>query len=223
MTAINTTRCRVPKIVTTTTLVAVVVLTLVVASDATAQSGSSGMVVFGTSLSDPGNAFALSGEAGTSPSFMVLAAGGAGGQGSDVASVSARNALTTLCETYWYPLYAFLRSRGHSAEDAEDITQAFFARLLEKHTLRHADPDRGRFRSFMIATDRYMTFAEERNRPRSYDYPFTFVEIHLNKDGTGEGKMAVATQLQFDKKKNTIVFENYSTEPVRLTNVKVEK
>jgi len=71
MTAINTTRCRVPKIVTTTTLVAVVVLTLVVASDATAQSGSSGMVVFGTSLSDPGNAFALSGEAGTSPSFMV--------------------------------------------------------------------------------------------------------------------------------------------------------
>ena len=75
----------------------------------------------------------------------------------------------------------------------------------------------------LIATDRYMSFAEVRNRPRTYDYPFTFLEIHLNKDGTGEGKMAVATQLQFDKKKNTIVFENYSTEPVRLTNVKVEK
>lgn len=75
----------------------------------------------------------------------------------------------------------------------------------------------------LIATDRYMTFAEVRNRPRTYDYPFTFLEIHLNKDGTGEGKMAVATQLQFDKKKNTIIFENYSTEPVRLTNVKVEK
>ena len=75
----------------------------------------------------------------------------------------------------------------------------------------------------MIATDRYMSFAEVRNRPRTYDYPFTFLEIHLNKEGTGEGKMAVATQLQFDKKKNTIVFENYSTEPVRLTNVKVEK
>ena len=75
----------------------------------------------------------------------------------------------------------------------------------------------------LIATDRYMSFAEVRNRPRTYDYPFTFLEIHLNKEGTGEGKMAVATQLQFDKKKNTIVFENYSTEPVRLTNVKVEK
>jgi hypothetical protein len=75
----------------------------------------------------------------------------------------------------------------------------------------------------LIATDRYMSFAEVRNQPRTYDYPFTFLEIHLNRDGTGEGKMAVATQLQFDKKKNTIVFENYSTEPVRLTKVKVEK
>jgi hypothetical protein len=75
----------------------------------------------------------------------------------------------------------------------------------------------------MIATDRYMTFAEQRNQPRSADYPFTFAEIRLKKDGTGEGKLAVATQLQFDKKKNTIIFENYSTEPVRLTNVKVEK
>lgn len=75
----------------------------------------------------------------------------------------------------------------------------------------------------LIATDRYMTFAEVRNRPRTYDYPFTFLEIHLNKEGKGEGKMAVATQLQFDKKKNSIIFENYSTEPVRLTNVEVEK
>jgi len=75
----------------------------------------------------------------------------------------------------------------------------------------------------MIATDRVMTFAEVQQKPRSYDYPFTFIEIHLNKDGEGEGKMAVATQLQFDKKKNTIVFENYSSEPVRLNQVKVTK
>src|SRR4029079_15223694 len=75
----------------------------------------------------------------------------------------------------------------------------------------------------LIATDRYMSFQEVRNRPRTYDYPFTFVDIRLNKDGEGEGKMAVATQLQFDKKKNTIVFENYSTEPVRLQQVKVVK
>jgi len=77
---------------------------------------------------------------------MVLAAGG------DTSARGAREALTALCETYWYPLYAFLRSRGHSAADAEDITQAFFARLLEKHTLRHADPARGRFRSFLLSS-----------------------------------------------------------------------
>jgi hypothetical protein len=75
----------------------------------------------------------------------------------------------------------------------------------------------------LIATDRYMTFEEVRNQPRTVDYPFTFVDIRLNKDGEGVGKMAVATQLQFDKKKNTIIFENYSSEPVRLQNVKVEK
>jgi RNA polymerase sigma factor (sigma-70 family) len=77
---------------------------------------------------------------------MVLAAG------ADATSTGAPEALAALCETYWYPLYAFLRSRGHSASDAEDLTQAFFARLLEKHTLRHADPDRGRFRSFLLTS-----------------------------------------------------------------------
>jgi hypothetical protein len=75
----------------------------------------------------------------------------------------------------------------------------------------------------LAATDRYMTFQEVRNQPRTVDYPFTFIEIHLNKEGEGEGKLAVATQLKFDKKQNTIVFENYSTEPVRLNQVKVVK
>ncbi len=77
--------------------------------------------------------------------------------------------------------------------------------------------------SILLATDRYMSFAEVRNRPRTYDYPFTFLEIRLSSGGTGEGKMAVATQLRFDRKEKTIVFENYSSEPVRLTNVKLER
>jgi RNA polymerase sigma-70 factor (ECF subfamily) len=77
---------------------------------------------------------------------LVLAAGAGG------SSEGVRKALTTLCETYWYPLYAFLRSRGSSVEDAQDLTQAFFARLLEKHDLRQADPARGRFRSFLLTS-----------------------------------------------------------------------
>ena len=58
--------------------------------------------------------------------------------------------MTRLCESYWYPLYAFLRRRGHSADDAQDLTQAFFARLLEKRALRLADPARGLFRTFLL-------------------------------------------------------------------------
>jgi len=64
---------------------------------------------------------------------------------------SAR-ALAELCEGYWYPLYAFVRRRGHDAEDARDLTQAFFAKLLEKRDLRTADPRRGRFRTFLLSS-----------------------------------------------------------------------
>jgi hypothetical protein len=75
----------------------------------------------------------------------------------------------------------------------------------------------------MVATDRYMSFAEVRNQPRTVDYPFTFAQLRLNKDGEGEGKLPVAVQLTFDKKKNQVVVENYSTEPVRLYQVKIDK
>lgn len=62
----------------------------------------------------------------------------------------AREALEELCRTYWYPLYAFVRSRGHSATDAQDLTQAFFARILETDGFASADRRRGRFRSYLL-------------------------------------------------------------------------
>lgn len=61
-------------------------------------------------------------------------------------------ALASLCARYWHPLYAFLRYDGHSRERAEDLTQGFFTRLIEKRALQHADPERGRFRSFLITS-----------------------------------------------------------------------
>ena len=73
---------------------------------------------------------------------MVVAAAGQQGEASKVA-------LADLCQAYWYPLYAFLRRRGSSTEDASDLTQGFFAVLLEKGYLSDADPERGRFRSFL--------------------------------------------------------------------------
>ena len=67
----------------------------------------------------------------------------------------SRDALAQLCGTYWEPLYAYLRRQGHRAEDAEDLTQGFFARVLEKGVLDAADPTRGRFRSFLLASLRH--------------------------------------------------------------------
>jgi len=62
----------------------------------------------------------------------------------------ARKALARLCQTYWYPLYAYVRRRGHSAHDAQDLTQEFFAQLLEGNWIAKADRDKGRFRSFLL-------------------------------------------------------------------------
>ena len=62
----------------------------------------------------------------------------------------ARAALGKLCQTYWYPLYAYARRRGHSAHDAQDLTQEFFARLLAGNWIAKADRDKGRFRSFLL-------------------------------------------------------------------------
>lgn len=88
---------------------------------------------------------------------MVVAAGGqrdgAGGQ-----------ALAELCQIYWPPLYSYLRRRGYGREEAEDLTQGFFASLLERQGLQLADPARGRFRAFLLtALKRYVINAHERD------------------------------------------------------------
>ena len=64
----------------------------------------------------------------------------------------ARAALENLCQTYWPPLYAYVRRRGYSSEDAQDLTQAFFARLLERNAVAAVAPEKGRFRSFFLAS-----------------------------------------------------------------------
>ncbi len=65
-------------------------------------------------------------------------------------SPDAPEALEALCRTYWYPLYVYVRRQGQSPHDAQDLTQEFFARLLEKKHLRLADPERGKFRAFLL-------------------------------------------------------------------------
>src|SRR5881628_1885337 len=65
-------------------------------------------------------------------------------------AADADAALEKLCRTYWYPLYAFARRQGNGPEDAQDLTQDFFARLLEKNYFAKADPERGKFRTFLL-------------------------------------------------------------------------
>jgi len=81
-------------------------------------------------------------------------------------SAAARDALATLCETYWYPVYAFVRRSGCDADEARDVTQAFFARLLEKRDIGSADPGRGRFRAFLLGSVRHF-LSNERDRARA--------------------------------------------------------
>jgi RNA polymerase sigma factor (sigma-70 family) len=98
---------------------------------------------------------------------VVLAAGHRG-------SAEAAAALERLCSLYWVPLFAFVRRQGHSVEEAEDLTQAFFTRLIEKEVLSEADRSRGRFRTFLLtscqnflANERDRTFAAKRGGGRT--------------------------------------------------------
>jgi RNA polymerase sigma-70 factor (ECF subfamily) len=77
----------------------------------------------------------------------------------------ADRALEELCRTYWYPLYAFARRQGNSKEDAEDLTQAFFARLLEKNYLEGVRSEKGKFRAFLLAAFKHF-LANEWDRAR---------------------------------------------------------
>jgi RNA polymerase sigma-70 factor (ECF subfamily) len=81
-------------------------------------------------------------------------------------ALQARDALAALCQTYWYPLYVYIRRQGHSWDEAQDLTQEFFARLLEKESLRLVDPAKGKFRSFLIAACKHF-LANERDRARA--------------------------------------------------------
>src|SRR5438477_5489430 len=80
---------------------------------------------------------------------------------SQSASPQAEVALEKLCRVYWYPLYAFVRRQGHSPEDAEDLIQGFFARLLQRKDLETVQRERGRFRSYLLVSLKHFTLNEQ--------------------------------------------------------------
>jgi RNA polymerase sigma factor (sigma-70 family) len=84
----------------------------------------------------------------------------------DRTSPKAEEALATLCQSYWYPVYSYVRRQGYSADDAADLTQGFFTRLLEKDYLQQVDRERGRFRAFLLASCRHF-LSNERDHARA--------------------------------------------------------
>jgi DNA-directed RNA polymerase specialized sigma24 family protein len=106
----------------------------------------------------PGDTSAASFE--TTHWSEVVAAGGG-------ASPQSAQALARLCECYWPPLYSYVRRRGYPVEAAQDLTQEFFARLLEKKALSAADRERGKFRCFLLASMKHF-LANEWDRSRAY-------------------------------------------------------
>jgi DNA-directed RNA polymerase specialized sigma24 family protein len=82
------------------------------------------------------------------------------------AEPGSEQALAALCATYWYPLYAYIRRQGHNADEAQDLTQEFFARLLEKDFLTGVQREKGKFRAFLLAACNHF-LANERDRVRA--------------------------------------------------------
>src|SRR3982074_3060591 len=81
----------------------------------------------------------------------------------DKASPASAEALERLCRTYWYPLYAYLRRRGYGEHDAQDLTQGFFAHLFKRDWMQSVAREKGRFRSFLLASLNYF-LADQRDR-----------------------------------------------------------
>lgn len=113
---------------------------------------------------------------------LILAA-----RGTD--SAEASQALAELCESYWYPLYAYVRRRGYDADRAGDLTQAFFLRFLEKEYLKDVRPEVGKFRSFLLASLKHF-LANEWDRSQALKRTADRNAISLDED-VAEGRYAL--------------------------------
>ena len=122
----------------------------------------------------PGTTRGQSGPFASTHWSVILAAGG-NQNTSDIAAA----ALTQLCETYWPPLYSFVRSRGYTVHDAQDLTQSFFAYLIEHKIYARADRQKGRFRSFLLASlKNFLADASDRERTLKRGGGQSFLPLH---------------------------------------------
>jgi RNA polymerase sigma-70 factor (ECF subfamily) len=129
-------------------------------------------------LSEPDQEMAVPRIFATTHWSVVLAAG----TGS---SETARNALERLCDAYWYPIYVYVRRKGHGPDDAKDLTQEFFAQVIAKNHFRLADHNKGRFRSFLLASLDYFLAREwsrAHRQKRGGHYKFVSLDHDAHED-----------------------------------------
>ena len=103
----------------------------------------------------------------------------------DASGTEARRALESLCQTYWQPLYAYIRHQGYEPDEASELTQAYFTEFLEKDFLADVDPEKGRFRSFLLASLRHF-LSHERTRSRALKRGGGTLTLSLDTDGAEE-------------------------------------
>ena len=128
--------------------------------------------------SEPGRLPASKGRFPTTDWSVVVCAGRS-------RSPEAGRALSLLCESYWFPLYAFVRRAGYTADDAQDLTQDFFVRLLAKDYLGVVDRQRGRFRSFLLGAMKHFLANSQRYQgaqKRGGHHPVISLDFHSGED-----------------------------------------
>ena len=132
-------------------------------------------------------------------------------------TVVAKGQEKLLSELQKAPVKGRIRIPGWTGADPNNYRTGWNLRYAWHEPLPEGDE------KIVLGVDRYMSFLEIRNQPKSVDYPFTLVQIHMKANGTGEGKLAAFTMITWDKKKQVLEIENYGTEPVRLANFVFEK
>jgi RNA polymerase sigma factor (sigma-70 family) len=115
-------------------------------------------------------------------------------------SLQSEQALATLCQAYWYPLYAYLRRQGRTSHDAEDLTQAFFLHLLERRALQQVHPHKGKFRSFLLASLKNFA-ADEWSKSQAQKRGGGLTLLSLDADVAEERYQADGAQQSLDPEK----------------------
>jgi RNA polymerase sigma factor (sigma-70 family) len=130
-------------------------------------------------------------------------------------SLQASDALDKLCRAYRSPLYGYIRRQGYGPEDAEDLTQAFFAKLLQKNFWARADPQKGRFRNFLLTALRHF-LADERDRVRTAKRGGGLPTISIDEQGSEERYLEgldqnISAEQQFDRQWAATILEQART------------